>query len=331
MLRAVRTSLALAVFCAGVGTSWALPPPPATIAPAANEADVPDLADAQQYAIGTRRDRIGRIIAPVMINGQGPFRFMLDTGATRTVVAESVLAQLGIRPDPANLVTVLGVSGSIVVATAHVQNLDAGDLHFHDLDLPVLSGPVLYGIDGILGMDGFERMRLSADFVKDRVAISQSRAQRAAWPYSVIPVRFLSERLLLADVYVGRVHAKAIIDTGGGHTLGNAALLAALTRGRDRGALVLTTHVVDATQATQSGVIGRVPLLHLGDAVIDQLDVTFGDFHIFKSWGLDDQPALLIGMDVLGTLSELTIDYRRKEIQLLPPGQPDRAVVALGW
>jgi hypothetical protein len=52
--------------------------------------------------------------------------------------------------------------------------------------------------------------------------------------------------------------------------------------------------------------------------------VTFGDFHVFKVWSLLDEPALVIGMDVLGTLSEFSIDYPRREFQLkvdhrLPP------------
>ncbi len=36
---------------------------------------------------------------------------------------------------------------------------------------------------------------------------------------------------------------------------------------------------------------------------------------------MSDEPALLIGMDVLGLLDTLIIDYRRKELQVkLPPG-----------
>jgi len=144
-----------------------------------------------------------------------------------------------------------------------------------------------------------------------------------------VPVKFLSQRLLMVDAYVGRVRTKAIIDTGGLRTLGNPALLAALNHGHSDGSYGLETRVVDATEALQLGRTGRVPLIHLGEASIDHLDVTFGDFHVFESWGLDDQPALLIGMHVLGTLSELTIDYRRKEIQLLSRDQSDRAVVAM--
>jgi hypothetical protein len=44
--------------------------------------------------------------------------------------------------------------------------------------------------------------------------------------------------------------------------------------------------------------------------------MTFADFAIFDHWKMTDQPAMLIGMDVLGLLDTLIIDYRRKELQV---------------
>src|ERR1700690_3771059 len=90
-----------------------------------------------QYAVTTRRDRIGRITASVTINGRGPFRFMIDTGSNHTVLAEGTLAKLGLTVDPEELMSVTGVSGSQLAPTTHISSLDAGDLHFHDLSLPV--------------------------------------------------------------------------------------------------------------------------------------------------------------------------------------------------
>jgi hypothetical protein len=49
---------------------------------------------------------------------------------------------------------------------------------------------------------------------------------------------------------------------------------------------------------------------------LSNLDVIFADFHVFKLWGLDQQPALLIGMDLLGVLERLVIDYRRNEVSM---------------
>jgi hypothetical protein len=281
---------------------------------------VPMAADSDQAstAISTRRDRIGRLIASVTINGHGPYHFMIDTGANRTVLAESLLAQLGIAPDRQHRINVLGISGEVDAATAHIDSLDTGALHFRDVRLPVLSGMVLDGIDGILGMDGFTGMAMAADFIHDTFTINDSKRQRAPANYSVVPVRFLSQRLLMIDAWVGRVRTRAIIDTGSTHTLGNPALLAALDRASERSGAERDTSVVDATQASQTGRDGRVPAVRLGTATINDLYVTFGDFHVFETWGLNRGPALLIGMDVLGTLAGLRIDFRNRELDLLP-------------
>lgn len=252
-----------------------------------------------------------------MVNGQGPFHFMFDTGATRTILADSTLAKLGLMPDPQNRISVQGVSASASVATVELKTLDAGDLHFRNLTVPILTGPVLKGVDGILGMDGLEGMKLSADFLHDRITIAKSRGSRAPFAFSVIPIELVSENLLVAEGHVGRVRVKAIIDTGGLQTIGNDALLEALTSRDGANGRMIPVPVIDATDTAHRGLRYRVSGVRLGAASIDNLIITFGDFGVFKVWGLDKEPAILIGMDVLGTLSDFTVDYRRHEVQLL--------------
>jgi predicted aspartyl protease len=282
------------------------------------------------YAIPTVPDRIGRIVAAVMINGRGPFRFMLDTGCNRTVLAQSVLVKLGLTADSDATISVVGVAGSQIAASVHIDSLDAGAMHFHDLDLAVLSGPVLYGLDGILGMEGFDGLRVSADFVRNLVSISNSRGRPAPARYEAIPVQFLSDRLLMVNALVGRVHVKAIIDTGSQRTLANGALLAALGGGRRDIPSTSPASVIDATQSLQRGLTARAPAIQMGGTTIQNLDVTFGDFQIFRTWGLEAEPALLIGMDALGTLADLDIDYQRKEVDMLSRTAPRPMVQIMG-
>jgi len=54
----------------------------------------------------------------------------------------------------------------------------------------------------------------------------------------------------------------------------------------------------------------------IGDMNLTNLEVIFADFHVFKLWGLDQEPAMLIGMDMLGVLERLVIDYRRNEVSM---------------
>jgi predicted aspartyl protease len=274
-----------------------------------------------------RFDRVDHIIAPVMINGRGPFHFMIDTGANRTVLAQSLVQRLGLGFDGENPVSLQGVIGNITVTTAHVDTLRSGAMHMENAFLPVMNGPVLQGLDGILGMDGFEGTRMSANFVRNQLTISASRGRLAAPKYSIVPVRFLSQRVLVADALIAGVRVKAVIDTGGSRTLGNLALLAALHSSEVEPQAVRPTHVVDATEALQRGRKEHVPFVHIGGGItIANLDVTFAGFRVFDTWGLNDQPALLIGMDVLGSLAELNIDYRLGVLEMLP--RPYKMVAA---
>ena len=59
-----------------------------------------------------------------------------------------------------------------------------------------------------------------------------------------------------------------------------------------------------------------MPSIGLGAVQIRDPGVTFGDLYIFKQWRLTNEPAILIGMDSLGLLDVLVIDYRRHELQL---------------
>lgn len=270
------------------------------------------------YAIASHPGQVGMIVAAVMINGKGPFRFMLDTGATRTVLSSATAAKLALKATPGEQILVQGVSGVSAVPLVHVASVASGSLQISDVSAPVLSGPVLAGVDGILGMDGLSGMRLTADFVRDQVLISQSSGVPQPALYAVRG-RFVSQRLLLVQGRINGISTAAIIDTGATHSLGNQALLAALAaRGHQPVVYSAKNGVIDATNTDQPGALRRISALQFGNAAIDNLQVTFGDYGIFKTWGLQGKPALLLGMDVLGTLANFSIDYRRAELQVLP-------------
>jgi predicted aspartyl protease len=280
------------------------------------------------YAIATHQGRVGMIVTSVMIDGRGPFRFMLDTGATRTVLASATVAKLALKINPADRILVRGVSGLTAVPVVHVNSVVSGALQLHDLVAPVLSGPVFNGLDGILGMDGLAGMKLTADFVRDQVVISPSSAGSAAAAragpaapqplFTTLQGQFVSQRLLLVRGRIDGVETAAVIDTGATHSLGNAALLARLKHGHSTVLPAARDSVVDATDTIEAGSLQRIASMQLGNTDITNLRVIFGDYPVFKAWGLQDKPALLLGMDVLGSVADFSIDYGRAQIQVLP-------------
>src|SRR5690606_9071382 len=137
--------------------------------------DAPDLAAYQtaapeDFALGaTRTDRLGRAVAPVTVNGRGPFRFIVDTGANRSVLAEDLAARLGLTPNGTdNVHSVHGVSAAPVVT---VERRQYGDVSLTAEALPMLSGGVLAGEQGLLGVDGMGGRRLRMDFERNCIEI----------------------------------------------------------------------------------------------------------------------------------------------------------------
>jgi len=321
--------LGLALATVGVPARGADNPaaPPAAPAPdaAASAAAAPATAPAEElstivvegleprFVAPTRRDRIGRIWAPVMINGRGPFRLVFDTGATRSGVTANVATALGLAPNESRPLRLRGVTGTAIVPTLHVDSFQVGDLLQEPLTMPVLAD-AFGGAEGVLGTEAMGDKRVRIEFRRDRITITRSHNERAAPGFITIPLDRSRGRFPVVDAYMGNVPIKAIIDTGGQVTIGNLALRDALARRRHDKPSV--DEIVGATLEVQEGEGRTAPAIQIGDIRIRSAHVTFGDMHIFHYWDLDDQPALLIGMDAIGLLDTLIIDYRRHELQL---------------
>ena len=273
------------------------------------------------YAVPTRRDRVGRVLAPVLVNGQGPFRFILDTGANRSVLSQRVLTAVGLAlAADGPSIAVHGVTGTAVLPAVRLEVLQAGDLMIaRDHTVPVIGQAVLADADGILGIEGLATARIDVDFRADRVTVSRSSGRdRAPSGFLTIPASLKFGGLITVPGKVGRVRVRAIIDTGAERTLGNTALRTALLKARKQASAEMVTTVFGATPEIGHGMSMVAPTIYLGEAELRGLEVTFGDLHVFRVWNLENEPAILIGMDLLGTVERLVIDYRRREVQIKP-------------
>jgi len=94
----------------------------------------PILVEGQEpkYVAPNTLDRIGRIWAPVMINGKGPFRFVLDTSGNSSAVIPSVAERLGLNAQSSNQAKLIGVTGSAVVSRISVDSMEVGELSLGD-------------------------------------------------------------------------------------------------------------------------------------------------------------------------------------------------------
>jgi predicted aspartyl protease len=315
-IRAILLSSGLALAAVGL-RAGAAEAPATPEAPAAKADQLPVVvieAPEPQFVVPTRRDRIGRIWAPVTINGKGPFRLVFDTGASRSGVTAAVAAALGIAPDESRRLRLRGVTGTATVPTIRADSFQLGDLLLQPLTLPVLAD-AFGGAEGILGTEGLDDKRVRIEFRKDRIVITRSHSERAGPGFLTIPLERSRGKLLVVDARMGNVPIKAVIGTGGQATIGNLALRDALRKRRQNEEATVDT-IIGATLDVQEGEGRSAPSIHLGSIQIRSAHVTFGDMRIFEHWNLTGKPAVLIGMDALGLLDTLIIDYRLRELQV---------------
>jgi hypothetical protein len=289
------------------------PAPASTADPAVPLPEVTVTTPEPRYVAPTRRDRIGRIWAPVYLNGLGPFRLVLDTGANRSAVIQTVADALGERARTTGTVRVRGVTGTAMAPVIRVDRMEIGELLLQPAVLPVVPD-VFGGAEGVLGNEGLRDKRIVIDFRRDSITIVRSRGERPGAGFETLPITMIRDHLLAIGVLVGRVRTRAIIDTGAPDSLGNRALVDALKRQVEDEP---STEIIGVTLDVEHGNRLPVPVIRMGNVQIRRAVLTIGDVYIFKHWRMTSEPTIMLGMDVLGVLDQIVIDYKTRELHIL--------------
>lgn len=259
-------------------------------------------------------DLFGRPTANVMLNGRGPFKFVVDTGSNTTVISQRVARLLELPALPSR--TVHGVTGSMVAQFGRLQRIETGRSARDNLAIAVFDAPAFESLDGILGMDMFADSRIRFDFTRKSVDFERSSRRGPRLPLRA-SVRLRQGLLLETDGRIGVSRARCIIDTGCDVSVINLALLSAISSPavlRRRHAVA--PKIVGVTNQEIGGVWANLPDVDLIGLKIKRLTVAAADVPVFNLWGLAQNPAMLVGMDILSQVETLVIDYRRREIEV---------------
>lgn len=288
---------------------------------AAQAGEIPPvpLAPAALYAEPTTKDHIGCVAAPVYINGLGPFRFVIDTASNRTLLSPRLASLLQIDLAGLPSLVVNGINGSQPAPVARLQSMRIGKIVAEDFPVLVIENHVHPEADGLLGADSLAGHRLMIDFRHNRVDIFRAGEGRANG-FDMLDATMQFGLLPMVEASIGHIDVTAIIDTGGEVSLGNGALWAALN---ERKQFVSGMGLVDV-----SGIVGPdittkalvVTSLTMGPFTLRHMPLLFGNPQIFELWGLQDRPAIVIGMDVLGRYDAIGIDYDSQRVLFKFPG-----------
>jgi Aspartyl protease/PDZ domain len=117
---------------------------------------------------------IHHIYIKVFVNGQGPFMFLLDSGAGMSIIGKHLADQLQL--EDAGSMPAVGVGGIDVGNFVRVDSISLGDITLFDmtsgsLDLSFFNSIAVEPMDGILGYDLFSRLIVEVDYENSRLGI----------------------------------------------------------------------------------------------------------------------------------------------------------------
>lgn len=275
----------------------------------------PSLAqDAAKIAVDT--DAAKHLTIAVKINGRGPYRFVIDTGADRTVIADNVATDLGLTPGP--MVYVEGAVRTLPAQTVTLGDISFGAVRKEQLMVPVLPR-MLVDADGYLGLDAVDGYRVTLDFRNRALLIEEPRHTQLLGYIkpneTIVRVSGRFGHLRSTSTRIDDVVATTFIDTGAEVSVGNSALFEELVA-RDPSYFKQETVMLSGvTGGTIEGRVTDINRIKMNSLTLYDSKVAISDLQIFDLWGLRGTPALLIGINFLRQFNQVSIDYGRKELR----------------
>jgi Aspartyl protease len=250
-----------------------------------------------------------RLSVMVQVNGRGPYKFVVDSGADTSVVGLRVAQDLEL---PLGTPAILnGTTSRNIVDRVKIARLDLGPSVIRDLQVPALREVDLGG-DGLIGIDALVRQRLMMDFEQRVIRIEDARTPIKHYPDEiVITARRQRGQLILTHVSAAGLPLDAVIDTGSELTIGNPALRDKLIRGnRDR---FTTVEAIDVTGVPAKLQMATISELQLGPVILQNVPIAFADVPPFNVFGLSGGPALLLGTDILELFRRVSLDFHARK------------------
>ena len=254
-----------------------------------------------------------RMFIPVEINGQGPFRFLVDSGADRSVIGSDLAARLNLPAG--NIVKLQGMAGAAQVGTVHIDTLKLGASTIPSIAAPALPERYL-GAQGLVGIDALADQRLMLDFDKKTITVQDSRKPEpvAGGDEIVVVARRRNGQLILTAASVGGVPIYAVIDTGSEITMGNLALRARIF-GLHGAAVPHPVVLTSVTGQTLTANLAQLSNIRIGGIDLANVQVAFADAPPFRLFGLEKQPAMLLGTDVLQAFRRVALDFKARRVR----------------
>jgi len=280
--------------------------PPALQTPAADE-------------VATGLDRSLRMTVPVMINGQGPFDFVVDTGADRTVISEELAKQLNLPQS--GTATLHAMGGSAKVKLVSIKTVQVSTNIAKRVEAAALPRRNV-GADGLLGIDSLKNQRIVMNFQTNTMRVEPASTPEEAVPEDsdliIVTAKTRLGQLVMVDADANGQKIWVVVDTGAQNSIANTRLRALLVK-RVPETEIRSINMLDVLGRTTPAEYTVVSKLRIGGVSMGNAAIAFADAHPFRLFGLTRKPSMLLGVESLRSFRRVSVDFATRTVKFLLP------------
>lgn len=271
----------------------------------------------KEEVIATAVDESLRMTVPVMVNGEGPFQFVIDTGADRTVISSELAERLGL-PD-AGKARLHAMGGERDVRIVAINSVQVSTNTARDVRAAALPAQNL-GADGLLGIDSLKGQRIIMDFKAQTMTVVPSskkdRTPDEDEGMIVVTAKTRLGQLVMVDADANGQKVWVVVDTGAENSVGNTRLKRLMIK-RNSNLPVKTVEMSDVLGKRTPAEYIVVDNMRVGNIAMKNSPIAFADAHPFKLFDLTTKPAMLLGMEGLRIFERVSVDFSTRKIKFL--------------
>lgn len=269
--------------------------------------------------VAAGEDQAKRMTVPVTINGQGPFQFVIDTGADRTVISKELAEQLALPKSGTARLHAMG--GSAQVSVVKIDRVQVSNMITKKVKAAALPRKFI-GADGLIGIDSLKGQRIVMDFRAGTMTLQASETPEDEVPLGsdviVVTARTRLGQLVLADADANGQKVWVIVDTGAQNSVGNTRLRKLMVE-RNSKIAIKPVQMIDVLGKTTPADYTVVNRLRIGGVMLGNAALAFADAHPFKLFELEKKPSMLLGMESLRAFQRVSVDFAARKIKFLMP------------
>lgn len=267
-----------------------------------------------------RTESNGRIVISAHINEQGPYRFLLDTGASISSTFDHLRSKLDLPARDEQSIVIHGLIASGTFPLIEVSGIRIGEQNWDNPRIVSLPGKTdsSDNIDGILGLDFLQRYAVGFAAgeqvirLYDPTVVSDENYRGwASVPLNKLSVDTGLAALYFLDVQIGESDVTALFDLGSNQNLINwpGAYALPLTKVKRHARKVLSGALERSTSMARF----EAPELKTSGIRWKREEFLVADLEIFQTLNMENTPFVILGSGLFNQ-RDFVIDFARSRL-----------------